>query len=129
MMCIIYCNIVFSTERFFWNSYRKLAWVRVEPTTTEFRSDALTDWAIMPWVQLALRANFVQLLSIYLHIQLLHLYPFFLWQFLIWHHSCYNMTSFLLSPSDSRTPCKNKHFFREYCSNSSALSPNFESND
>ena len=33
-----------------------------EPTTTEFRSDALTDRAIRPWVQLALRANFVQLL-------------------------------------------------------------------
>ena len=34
-----------------------------EPTTTEFRSDALTDWAIRPWVQLAPRANFVQLLQ------------------------------------------------------------------
>ena len=30
--------------------------------TTEFCSDALTNWAITPWVQLALRANFVQLL-------------------------------------------------------------------
>ena len=39
-------------------SYRKLAWVGFE-----FRSDALTDWAIWPWVQLALRANFVQLLQ------------------------------------------------------------------
>ena len=29
-------------------------------TTTEFRSGVLTDWAIMPWVQLALRANFLQ---------------------------------------------------------------------
>ena len=44
----------------FWRSYRKLAWVGFEPTTTEFLSDALTDWAIRPSVQLALRANFVQ---------------------------------------------------------------------
>ena len=28
------------------SSYRKLAWVGFEPTTTEFRSDALTNWAI-----------------------------------------------------------------------------------
>ena len=49
--------------RILWSSYRKLAWVGFEPTTTEFRSDALTDWAIRPWVQLALRANFVQLLQ------------------------------------------------------------------
>ena len=39
--------------RILWSSYRKLAWVGFEPTTTEFRSDALTDWAIRPWVQLA----------------------------------------------------------------------------
>ena len=38
----------------------KLAWVGFEPTTTEFRSYALSDWAIRPWVQPALRANFVQ---------------------------------------------------------------------
>ena len=50
-------------RRILWSSYRKLAWVRFEPTTTEFRSDALTDWAIRPWVQLPLRANFVQLLQ------------------------------------------------------------------
>ena len=31
---------------FFRSSYRKLAWVGFEPTTTEFRSDALTDWAM-----------------------------------------------------------------------------------
>ena len=49
-------------RRIFWSSYRKLAWVGFEPTTTAFRSDALTDWDIRPWVQLALRANFVQLL-------------------------------------------------------------------
>ena len=53
----------------FRSSYRKLAWVGFEPTTTEFRSDALTDWAIRPWVQLALRANFVQLLQFHLFVQ------------------------------------------------------------
>ena len=47
--------------RILWSSYRKLAWVGFETTTTEFRSDVLTDWAIRPWVQLALRANVVQL--------------------------------------------------------------------
>ena len=46
-----------------WSSYRKLAWVGFEPTTTKFRSDALTDGAIRPWIQLALRANFVHLLQ------------------------------------------------------------------
>ena len=55
--------------RIFRSSYRKLAWVGFEPTTTEFRSDAVTDWAIRPWVQLALRANFVQLLQFHLFVQ------------------------------------------------------------
>ena len=41
--------------RIIWSSYRKLAWVGLEPTTTEFRSDALTDWPIRLWVQLAPR--------------------------------------------------------------------------
>ena len=41
--------------RIFRSSYRKLAWVGFEPTTTILRWDALTDWAIRPWVQLALR--------------------------------------------------------------------------
>ena len=36
---------------------------------TEFRSDTLTVWAIRPWVQLALRANFVQLLQFLLFVQ------------------------------------------------------------
>ena len=49
--------------RIIWSSYKKLAWVGFEPTTTEFRSDAPTDWAIRPWVVLALSANFVQLHS------------------------------------------------------------------
>ena len=44
--------------RIFRSSFRKLVWVGFEPTTTEFRSDALSDWAIRPSVQLALRANF-----------------------------------------------------------------------
>ena len=48
------------------SSYRKLAWVKFEPTTNEFCSDALTDWTIRSWVQLALRANFVQLLQFHL---------------------------------------------------------------
>ena len=46
-----------------------MAWVGSEPMTTEFRSDTLTDWAIRPWPQLALRANFVQLLQFYLFVQ------------------------------------------------------------
>ena len=52
--------------RILWSSYRKLVWVGFEPTTPEFRSNALTDWAIRPWAQLALRANFVQLLQFHL---------------------------------------------------------------
>ena len=42
----------------------------LNPTITEFRSDALTDWAIGRWAQLALRANLVQLLQFH---RLLHL--------------------------------------------------------
>ena len=34
--------------------------MRFEPATTEFRSDALTDWDIRPLVELALRGDFVQ---------------------------------------------------------------------
>ena len=45
--------------RNFRSTYRKLVWVGFEPTTTEFRSDAVPNWAIIPWVQPALRANFV----------------------------------------------------------------------
>ena len=54
--------MVFTTEGFFWSSYRKFAWVRFEPASTGFRSDALSDWAIRPWLQLELRVIFVQLL-------------------------------------------------------------------
>ena len=56
----------------FRSSYRKLAWVGFESTTTEFRSDALTDWAIRSWVQLALIANFVQRLQFHLFVQCSH---------------------------------------------------------
>ena len=49
-----------------WNisrsSYRMLTCFRFKPTTTEFRSDALIEWALRRWVQLALRVNPVQLL-------------------------------------------------------------------
>ena len=45
--------------RILWSRYKKLIWVGFEPTTAEFRSEALADWAIMPWLQLALRAYFV----------------------------------------------------------------------
>ena len=54
--------------RIFKSSYRKWTWFRFESTTTEFCSEALTDWAIRPWVQLALRANFVQLLQFHLFV-------------------------------------------------------------
>ena len=49
-----------------WSSFRKLSFGLSGIWTHnhfEFRSYALTDWAIRPWVQLALRANFVQLLQ------------------------------------------------------------------
>ena len=36
--------------RILWSSYRKFAWVGFEPTATEFRSDALTDWAIRVYI-------------------------------------------------------------------------------
>ena len=46
--------------RILWSSHRKLACVGFEPMTTGFRSDALTDCTVRPWVQFALRANFEQ---------------------------------------------------------------------
>ena len=58
--------------RKFRNSYKKLAWVGFEPMNTEFRSDALGNWAIRPCVQLALRANFVQLLQVHLFVECSH---------------------------------------------------------
>ena len=44
------------------SSYRKLTGVGFEPTTNEIHSEALTNWAMRPWVQLTLRENFLQLL-------------------------------------------------------------------
>ena len=46
--------------RILWSSFSKLSWAGFEPASTEPRSDALTNWAIKPWFQLSLRANFVQ---------------------------------------------------------------------
>ena len=63
---------IYSSLKDFWSSYRKLTWVRFEPTTTEFCSDALTDWDIRPWVQLALIAKFVRLLQFHLFVQCSH---------------------------------------------------------
>ena len=48
--------------RILWSRYRKLTWVGFKPTTTEFCSDTLVDWAIRPWVQLSIRSNFAELL-------------------------------------------------------------------
>ena len=47
--------------RIFGSSYRKLAWAGFE--------DAVTVWAIRSWVQLALRANFVEPLQFHLFFQ------------------------------------------------------------
>ena len=43
-----------------------------EPKTTEFRSDALTNWGIRPWVLLAHRDNFVQILLFHPVVQYSH---------------------------------------------------------
>ena len=40
-----------------------------EPTITKFCSDALTDWAIRQWLQVALRTNFVHLLHFHLFVK------------------------------------------------------------
>ena len=37
--------------------------MRFESTTTELRSDTLTNWAMRPWVHVPLRANFEHLLQ------------------------------------------------------------------
>ena len=49
----------------FWSTHRKLAWVGFAPMTIKFCSEAQTNGVIRPWVQLALRTNFVQLLQFY----------------------------------------------------------------
>ena len=63
-MCVCVCVCVYVYSIHHWgilsSSCRELAGVVLEPTTSEFHSEALTDWAVMQWIQLALRANFVQ---------------------------------------------------------------------
>ena len=54
--------------RILWSSHRKLTWVGFEHRKTVIRSSALSHWAIILWVELALRANFIQPLQFYLHI-------------------------------------------------------------
>ena len=49
--------------RILWSSHRILARVGFELTTTDPVRYALTDWDMRPWVQLALRAIFVQQLQ------------------------------------------------------------------
>ena len=67
---LIYTYIyIYIYIRIFRSSYRKLAWVVFECTTTGFRSDTLTDWPIRPCVQLTLRANFGQPLQFHFFIQ------------------------------------------------------------
>ena len=39
-----------------------------EPTSTQFHSDALTNWAVKPWVELILKANFVQPLQFHIFV-------------------------------------------------------------
>ena len=51
------------------NSYRKLDWLGRKTTTTDFLSTALTNSVIRPWDQVALRANFVELLQFHLFVQ------------------------------------------------------------
>ena len=48
---------------FLWSSYRELVLVGFEPTTNDFRSDSLPQWAIRPSVELALRASFEKVLQ------------------------------------------------------------------
>ena len=60
-------------RKIFRSSYKKLAWAGFEPKTTEFCLDALTYWVIRPWAQLALRANFEQLLQFHLFYQCSHI--------------------------------------------------------
>ena len=41
------CRYIFSRHwKILWGTYRQVAWVGFESTTTAFCSDALTDWAI-----------------------------------------------------------------------------------
>ena len=78
------CYIWFHYWQILWNSYRKLVWMGFEPTTTQFLSEALTDWAITPRVQLALSFNFV------------HLLQFNGLPNVIFHFSCSSVSKFIL---------------------------------
>ena len=60
-VCLCVCVSVIHHWRIRWSSFIKLNWVGFESKTTKFRPDAITQWAIRPWVQLALRANLLQL--------------------------------------------------------------------
>ena len=96
--------MVFTT--LLWSSYRKLAWGGFEPTTTEFHSDTLTDWAIRPWFQLEPRVNFVQQLQFHCLFSVtfyfgycLHQLPRCLMSFvkLIWTYQIFLKKSFWIS--------------------------------
>ena len=67
---ILFIYMVFTIEGLFEVAIESWPEWALNSTITEFRSDALTDWAIGRWAQLALRANLVQLLQFH---RLLHL--------------------------------------------------------
>ena len=54
--------------------------------TADIRPDTLTKWAIRPWVQLALRTNFVQLLLFHLFVQYSHFVSAIAF---VSHHICF----------------------------------------
>ena len=60
LILLLWDNIVYGIHGRSIFRNRKLTWVGLEPTTTEFHSDPLTDWSIKPQVHFALRDNFVQ---------------------------------------------------------------------
>ena len=69
---MIYWNFSFIVEIYHWGK-RKLKYFTIylwysplKNSITEFRWGVLTGWVIRSWVQLALRANFVQLLQFHL---------------------------------------------------------------
>ena len=66
LILLLWDNIICDIHRRSIFRNRKLPWVGLEPATTEFHSDPLTDWSIKPSVHFALRANFVQLFQLHL---------------------------------------------------------------
>ena len=57
-----------------------MAWVGFEPTTSEFSSDALTDWAVRPWVQLAIYTHGYIYIYIYIYIYMWYcIYDIWYW--------------------------------------------------